>query len=312
MHRGFGSTNSECPAVILRIHASDPDEFPFLENRLVMHSINAKAMLSAMICLFALPVAAQRMAPVDSLMSAEPDAVRAQENASPGKPVGMAMDAKIRAIIKQLSPDLDPDYIGPAIVPGYQEVIIKGQVVFVTDDGNYLVQGLMDIRRKRDIAQLGALPGLRLLALKDIPASERIVFAPDGPRKHTVTVFTDIECVFCRKFHQDIGEYNRLGIAIEYLAYPRAGMGTPDAIKTESVWCSTDRRKALTDAKNEVAIPTLACDSPVAKHWQIGQRIGLQGTPMILNADGIALPGYMPPRQLLEALDALADRAKTE
>jgi thiol:disulfide interchange protein DsbC len=106
--------------------------------------------------------------------------------------------------------------------------------------------------------------------------------------------------------HQDIGEYNKLGIAIEYLAYPRAGMGTPDAMKIESVWCSSDRRKALTDAKNELAIPTLKCDNPVAKHRQIGQRIGLQGTPMIINADGIALPGYMRPADLLEALDKLA------
>jgi thiol:disulfide interchange protein DsbC len=271
-----------------------------------MNLNNVKPIFFALIYAFALPVTAQQKVPAESVVSIGSDVVQVEENARSENPIDMAMDAKIRAIIKQLSPELDPDYIGPAIVPGYQEVIIKGQVIFVTDDGNYLVQGLMDIRRKRDIAQLGALPGLRLLALKDIPESERIVFAPDGLRKHTVTVFTDIECVFCRKFHQDISEYNKLGIVVEYVAYPRAGMGTPDSIKTESVWCSTDRRKALTDAKNEVAIPTLECDSPVAKHWQIGQRIGLQGTPMILNADGIALPGYMPPQQLLEALNGLA------
>ncbi len=271
-----------------------------------MNFIHTKLIFLAVISVFILPVSAQQTASAGSVRSAELGALQGEAQASPGKPVDMTMDAKIRAIIKQLSPDVEPDYIGPAPVPGYQEVIIKGQVVFVTDDGNYLAQGLMDIRRKRDIAQWGALPGLRLLALNDIPASERIVFAPDGPRKHIVTVFTDIECAFCRKLHQDIGEYNKLGIAIEYLAYPRAGMGTPDAMKTESVWCSSDRRKALTDAKNDLAIPTLKCDNPVAKHRQIGQRVGLLGTPMIINANGIALPGYMRPADLLETLDKLA------
>jgi thiol:disulfide interchange protein DsbC len=271
-----------------------------------MNLVLKKSLCFALLFALALPVGAQQAESVGSGGSVESDAVQRRSETSPGKPRDMAMDAKIRAILKQLGPNVDPDYIGPAAVPGYQEVIIKGQVIFVTDDGNYLVQGLMDLRHKRDIAQLGALPGRRLMALNDIPASERIAFAPDGPRKHTVTVFTDIECGYCRKLHQDIGEYNKLGIAVEYVAYPRAGMGTPDAMKIESVWCASDRRKALTDAKNELAIPSLKCENPVAKHLQIGQRVGLQGTPMILNADGIALPGYMPPQKLLEALDTLA------
>ena len=219
------------------------------------------------------------------------------------------LDTRIRAALKNIHPDLVPDYIGPAAAPGYREVLIKGQVVFVTNDGNYLIQGLSDLRNRRDIAQSGALPSWRLRALDRIPESERIVFAPSGTIKHTVIVFTDAECGFCQKFHRDIGEYNRLGIAVEYIAFPRAGMGTPDARKMESIWCSKDRKKALTDAKRGRDIPPLSCANPVAKQHEVGMAIGLQGTPMIINADGVALPGYLPPEKLLEALDRLQKQA---
>jgi thiol:disulfide interchange protein DsbC len=214
--------------------------------------------------------------------------------------------AKITEAFGALNRDFVVEYIGPAPAPGYREVIVNGQVVYVTNDGNYLLSGMMDLNTKRDLSQYGALPGRRLKALSEAPASERIVFAPTGPTKHTVTVFTDVECGFCRKLHQDIAEYNRLGIAIEYLAYPRAGLDSADAAVMQSVWCSSDRRKALTDAKSGVEIASLQCENPVAKHHAIGQRVGLQGTPMIITTDGIALPGYMTPDQLLQSLDALA------
>jgi len=124
---------------------------------------------------------------------------------------GDELEVTIRAALKHLNPELVPDYIGPAPVDGYQEVIVKGQVLYVSDDGKVLAQGLIDIERKRDVAQFGAMPGRRLDALAEIPNSERIVFAPAGEIKHTVLVFTDVECGFCRNLHQDIDEYNRLG-----------------------------------------------------------------------------------------------------
>lgn len=272
-----------------------------------MIRISPKRLVSALLFAIALPAFGQ-----DADMSARTSQAQSPAMASTASSAGGAMDAKIRTALKQLNPNINPDYIGPSPVPGYQEVIIGGQVVFVTDDGKYLVQGLMELNGKRDIAQFGALPGRRLQALKEIPAADRIVFAPQGAIKHTVSVFTDVECGFCRKLHQDIAEYNKLGISIEYLAFPRAGVDSPDAAKMASVWCSADRRKALTDAKANVEIPQLKCDNPVAKQYAIGQRVGLQGTPMIINADGIALPGYMAPADLLKTLDKLASQRKAD
>ena len=138
-----------------------------------------------------------------------------------------------------------------------------------------------------------------------IPAKDRIVFAPANP-KYTVTIFTDVECGYCRKFHHEIAEVNRQGIAVEYLAFPRMGLGSADHQKMVSVWCAADRKKALTDAKNDRPFPNKSCTNPVTMEYDVGQRAGLTGTPMVLAADGTTLGGYLSPQQLRTALDRLA------
>lgn len=226
------------------------------------------------------------------------------------KPAEGPKEAMVRAAIKTLNPKLEADRIGPAPIPGFQEAIVAGQVLYFSDDGRYMLQGsLYDMQTKKDLSQAG-ISVLRRDELNKVPVADRIVFAPVGPRKYTLSVFTDIECGFCRKMHSEMADYNRLGIAIEYLAFPRAGLTSPDALAMESVWCSADRRKALTDAKNGRPVPPKRCNNPVAAQYGLGQRIGLQGTPMAINADGIALPGYLPPDKMLEALDKLAAEAK--
>src|SRR5690606_19536495 len=223
----------------------------------------------------------------------------AQIQTTPGTP-----EDRARQAILSLSPDVVIDQIEPAPLPGFREVIVSGQVLYVSDDGKYLLQGaLFDITEKKDLSQSG-LTKVRREIVSQIPKSERIVFAPANP-KHTVTVFTDVECGYCRKLHEEIAEYNRRGIAIEYVAFPRQGLGTEDFRLMESVWCSADRRKALTDAKSGRRVTPRSCDNPVASHYRIGQRVGLTGTPMIVAADGTQMPGYMPPEALQSVLDNL-------
>jgi thiol:disulfide interchange protein DsbC len=277
-----------------------------------MNTQGLKTMTYLALCALSLSACTQDRHVIAAVAAHGPEVGQGPPSVGIDGSVGPSREAAIRAALKKLDPDLEPDHVGDAAVPGYQEVIVGGDVVYVTNDGRYLVRGLLDLRNGRDMAQHGSLPGLRLKALGEIPASERVVFAPIGPRRHTVTVFTDVGCGYCRKLHEDIGAYNKLGIAIEYVAFPRSGLGTPDAREMASVWCSDDRRQALTDAKNGTPIASRACDNPVAKHHAIGQRIGVQGTPMIINADGVALPGYMPPKDLLEALDRLAAQRKTQ
>jgi thiol:disulfide interchange protein DsbC len=227
---------------------------------------------------------------------------------APVVPSGEAEGRALKAL-KSIDPTIEIDRLAAAPIPGFREAIVGGSVLYVSDDGKYLLQGsLFDIERKRDLSQAG-ISVLRRSELAKIPQKDKIVFAPAKP-KHTILVFTDIECGYCQKMHQDIAEYNRLGIAIEYLAFPRAGTASKDFRDMESVWCSANRQKALTDAKNRQPVAPKTCTNPVNMQYQIGRKIGLQGTPMLVNHDGIALPGYMPPAQLLQALDRLEAQAK--
>ena len=231
--------------------------------------------------------------------------------ASAPAPTGATPEARARAALQTLNPQVEIDYVGEAPLPGFREVIVGGQVVLVSDDGRYLVQGtVLDIAAKKDLTQSSAaLSKYRLDLLKSIKASDRIIFAPPNP-KYTVSVFTDIECGYCRKLHSELAEYHRQGIAIEYMAFPRMGLGSKDHKDMISVWCASDRKQALTDAKNGKPVPQRSCQStPVDMEYNVGQRLGISGTPAVFAPDGSQLGGYLPPDKMREALDSLASPA---
>jgi thiol:disulfide interchange protein DsbC len=146
---------------------------------------------------------------------------------------------------------------------------------------------------------------VRLEGLKEAGPERRIIYGPQDAR-HRLTVFTDIDCGYCRRMHQQMAEYNRLGIAIEYLFFPRAGAGSDAWDKAVTVWCSDDRQKALTDAKAGVALDKKQCSNPVEADYQLGNRIGVTGTPAVYSSGGVQLGGYVPPEQLLQRLEAMS------
>lgn len=258
----------------------------------------------ALLGVFSLSACAQSTAP-------DQPAAAATEAAPPGMAEAAApgtAEARVRAAIGKLNAQVPIDYIGAAPIPGFREVIAGGQTLYVSDDGRYLLQGsLYDMVEKQDMSQAN-LAKVRRKLLKTVPVSDRIVFAPPNP-KYTVSVFTDVECGYCRKLHSQIADYNRQGIAVQYLAFPRMGIGSEDFEKMVAVWCAPDRKKALTDAKNDRRVPMRNCKNPVTMEFDIGQRVGLAGTPMIITAEGVAMPGYMPPKELRAALDKLAAEA---
>jgi thiol:disulfide interchange protein DsbC len=221
---------------------------------------------------------------------------------APGTPAARAVDA-----VRKVNPQISVDQVEAAPIAGFQQVIVGGQVVYVSNDGKYLMQGtLFDIDAKKDLGE-AALAKVRQQLLKTIPASDRIVFAPANP-KYAVTVFTDVECGYCRKLHSQIADYNKQGIAVEYVAFPRMGLGSEDFRKMVAVWCSANPKQALTDAKNDRPVPMKNCTNPVTMQYNLGQRMGLTGTPMILTEDGTQVGGYVPPEQLRAALDKLAGK----
>jgi thiol:disulfide interchange protein DsbC len=267
-----------------------------------------KLPLSLVLGLFSLTACAQSNSPA---VAAQPGAQAKPAAGGPSPVSGLATQPRAgtpeaRAIdaIRAINARLAIDHVAPSPLPGFVEIVTGGQVVYVSNDGKYMMQGsLYDLAAKKDVGE-SVLAGVRRDLLKRVPESDRIVFAAPNP-KHTVVVFTDVECGFCRKFHSQIADYNKAGITVEYLAFPRAGIGSPDYDTMVSVWCSADRKKALTDAKNDRPIAKRNCSNPVADEYRLGQRAGLEGTPMILSEDGSVLGGYVSPDELRAALDEL-------
>jgi thiol:disulfide interchange protein DsbC len=214
-------------------------------------------------------------------------------------------EARARDVIRKINPNVSVDRVSAAPIPGFRMAVVAGEVFYISDDGKYLMQGkLFDVATRKDLGE-PALEGVRRDLLKTIPLRDRIVFSPPNP-KYTVTVFTDVECGYCRKFHSQIADYNKQGIAVQYVAFPRMGLGSPDFNKMVAVWCASDPKRALTEAKNDRPIEMKTCKNPVTMEYDVGRRAGLEGTPLVLTQDGAELGGYLPPDRLRAALDAHA------
>ena len=262
-------------------------------------------LVAAALGMISLSACAQAPAPAEG--AATPSTAGAA--ASDAAPAAGTPEARAVAAIRGISPDIKVEYVGAAPIPGFREAVVGGQVVYVSDDGNYLFLAgaggaLLDTRTQKNLSEV-TLGSMRNKLLATIPASERIVFAPPNP-KHTVTVFTDVECGYCRKMHSEIKQYNAEGIAVEYLAFPRMGIGSEDFNHMVSVWCAPDRKTALTNAKTTGKVEDRNCKNTITQQYNVGQRVGLTGTPMIIAADGSQLGGYLPPKALRAALDKLA------
>lgn len=198
-----------------------------------------------------------------------------------------------------------PDLIAPAPLDGLKEVVYGTEVYYVSNDGRYLMSGaLFDLTSQSNLTEQ-RLSTIRVDMLKGADESAMIVYKAKGEQKHTITVFTDIDCVYCRKLHSGMAEMNKLGITVRYMAYPRAGIGSPSYDKAVSVWCAEDRNKAMDEAKNANKVVAKKCDkAPVAEQFMLGKKLGVSGTPAILLEDGHLMPGYAPPDRLLALLDS--------
>jgi thiol:disulfide interchange protein DsbC len=139
-----------------------------------------------------------------------------------------------------------------------------------------------------------------------VPESQMLIFSPKNPL-YTITVFTDVDCAYCRKLHSEMAELNRMGVRVRYMFYPRSGPNTDSWKKAEVVWCSANRNEALTQAKLGAKLDmTKTCDAnPVAREYALGQSIGVRGTPAILTENGDYISGYMPPRELVQEIKDL-------
>ena len=204
-------------------------------------------------------------------------------------------------------PGIEANDIVEAAVSGFYEVAIGSSVAYVSKDGRYILQGdLYDLSENTNLTERRRSTA-RVDMLATVDPATMIVFSPPAEEvKHTITIFTDIDCGYCRQFHREIETVNALGVAVNYLFYPRTGPETESWFKADKVWCAEDRNLALTDAKLGGQVPEDGCEStPVESHYDLGNLVGVRGTPTIYAANGEHIGGYLTPDQLLELLEQI-------
>ena len=216
------------------------------------------------------------------------------------------------ALAQSDSPDLSqlqaalgnraPDSIAETPVPGLYEVVLGSQILYLSADGRYAVQGdVIDLSASANLTE-NRRNDLRAAALQKISADDMIIFPAEGDAKYQVSVFTDIDCGYCRKLHTEISAYNAKGITVRYLAFPRAGINSESYKKAVSAWCADNPQEALTKAKMGEEIEEKTCPNPVAAEYELGQQLGVRGTPSIILDNGEMVPGYVPADRLEQTL----------
>ncbi len=225
-------------------------------------------------------------------------AALAQESATPTR-------AEIAATLN----GVEASDLRDAALDGFYEINVGSKVAYISLNGQFLIEGeVYDLESNENITEVSRARA-RIDLLADVDPTQMIVFSPtDRPVEHTITIFTDIDCGYCRQFHREIDQVTALGVEVHYLFYPRTGPATESWSKAEKVWCAADRNTALTDAKLGGQVPEMSCAvNPVSAHYDLGHQVGVTGTPSVYTAGGVHIGGYLPPQQLLDTLNELAE-----
>lgn len=213
----------------------------------------------------------------------------------------------VRTAINKARPGLTVSDIRTTPIANLLEIDLGGNdTAYITIDGKYLFTGNMfriEEGRFVNVADERMQP-LRAAKIASVKKEDMVVFPAVGETQAHITVFTDIDCGYCRKLHKEVPELNAMGIEVRYLAFPRAGSPSPSADKLETVWCAKDREQAMTDMKNGKELATNKCGTKIiAAQYELGLELGINGTPAIIKPNGELLPGYMPAAKLAQSLN---------
>ena len=230
-----------------------------------------------------------------------PAELTAQPPAQPAVQAGN-VDPRI-ALLKLLPAGAKLDDLQPAPISGIYQFAQGAEISYLTADGKFFIDGNVYDMKSRENLTEAQRTRARVAMINAVPESEMLIFSPPNP-KYTITVFTDVDCAYCRKLHSHIADLNKLGIRVRYMFFPRTGPGTESWKKAEVVWCSPNRNEALTLAKSGAALDMnkICAPTPVKREYELGENIGVRGTPAIISEKGDYISGYMEPRELLDQL----------
>lgn len=215
----------------------------------------------------------------------------------------VAGEAEIRQAVSAINSKATIKSITPNFpIPGMNEVVADASVVYISDDGRYVFYGsLLDFKEKKNLSEV-ALSKERVALLSKIPSSWKISYEPKEV-KARVTVFTDISCGYCQRLHADLPQYLARGIAIDYVPFPRGGAQSEVAGAMNKIWCAKNRTAAYDNAvQNKPIGESTNCESPILASYALGDKLNVEGTPAIFDANGRQVGGYLPPDGMAKAL----------
>lgn len=220
--------------------------------------------------------------------------------------IAAAPEAELKALkeklVQRLPSDVAVDKLRrSAIMPGWYELEHGVQLLYISADGKHLLVGdLIDLETKTNLTE--AWRGRAALQLINAVGEQNMIVMGPANAKRTITVFTDVDCPYCARLHQDVPELIRHGVKVRYLLFPRGGVGSETYRKSVAVWCAADRVKAVGIAKAGGKVDANTCANPVEDHYKLGQRLQVAGTPTIYLDDGKTLGGYLPSARMLDIL----------
>lgn len=220
--------------------------------------------------------------------------------------VSEALKQQIQREFAEASPGLVVQDVVKTDVSGLYQILFKDvKPIYVMADGRHFFTGdLMAVSKGKFVnVTRSEKDDLRKATLAELSKGDMITFHPKGAVKAKIYVFVDVDCGYCRKLHQEIDAINALGVEVNYLAYPRAGFGSMSYEKIVTAWCSENRSVAITKLLEGEQLPKLTCaGDPVSKHYELGGKLGITGTPAIMLESGKLIPGYIPADGLAEEL----------
>lgn len=221
-----------------------------------------------------------------------------------GLAVAESIDTKaLGEKLKPLFGDL-PDAITATPIEGIYQASFGMELIYVSKDGRYFFSGDMIDGSTRTNLSEDARTTARKTEMTGNEAEGAITFKAKGVEKHVLSVFTDVTCPYCTKLHKEVPKLNEAGVTVNYLAYPRAGVGSGGYKQMVNIWCAEDKQDSLTKAKDGEAADVKSCDNPVANHFALGKKVGVSGTPALVTASGALIPGYRPAAELVKMLDS--------
>jgi thiol:disulfide interchange protein DsbC len=212
-----------------------------------------------------------------------------------------AAEQAIRKTLQTLHLEVPVESIGSSPLNGLYEVKLKGgRVLYASADGQFVMQGyLFQIKDGKPVNLTEKIERQAVAkSIAAVPTSDMVVYPAIGETKSHITVFTDTTCPYCQKLHDEVPALNKAGIEVRYMAFPRQGLQSPGDQQLQAVWCAKDRKGTMEKMMAGKEITSAKCENPVSKQFELGQSIGVSGTPAIVLQDGQVIPGYQPAPQI--------------